>query len=852
MAKINDEYDIGAAFEVIENELIASMIRNFENHKQEELDEKKYWSMWQTEMLKSLEKYKHDNQKKYGKQFKDINKQIETLIRLARSEGGMNQEKRILEEIKKGFPAKRIAKGGTAEFFKVNDRKLDALIQATISDMQKAEAAVLRMANDQYRKIIYNAQVYANTGAGTYEKAVDMATKDFLSAGLNCIQYTNGARHTIADYADMAIRTASKRAYLQGEGEMRQQWGMHLVIMNKRGSPCPKCLPFVGKILIDDVWSGGSSKDGKYPLMSSAIAAGLYHPRCKDSHTTYFPGITKVDPKYNKQEISDLEEQAQQEARQQYAERQEKRFGRLAEFSLDPENQKKYGAKQNEWHKQSESIKEQVSVQDDIKSEIADMNIRQNVLEKQLAKAKENERTLTQKVYFEMTGTPEEIKRLKQVNEEKKAIEKTLSSLKDQILSTQEIYKNGVEKRLIEDKVLEKVKFSRKMNPETVDELESTIRNLHEKHGIMPKGIIYSPAKVEDTTATYNWIDDTIYISNNFNDPEKYLEKVRKSEQSLIEYNKHYDIKNKAKQRLDEAERILADKSVKGYEREKARIQKVEAEIQLKETRMAVRENAMDCFVHEYGHFIHRHAETDYIQKKSVYGMKELGGSLRSDWVYDINKHYSAKAKIAASSISRYAAKNPYETFAEGFLAMEKGEKIPEQIAKVIAEAKSRAGVKNIAKTIDSDILITGARIIDPDSTEGIKFAKMYYDEIRSFSTDAKKIAKNLGKEEPDIKKIKAYLFEDKSLYDPDTKSYRRFDPDCAIAQSWQRLMNGKDIKKHDRTLIEHELLEMRIKKENPSIEHLEAHRLAASKFNYPKEAGEYYGNLKKHKENTK
>ena len=80
------------------------------------------------------------------------------------------------------------------------------------------------------------------------EYLIDLnASKDFLSAGLNCFQYTNGARHTIADYADMAIRTASKRAYLQGEGEMRQQWGLHLVIMNKRGSPCPKCLPFVGK-----------------------------------------------------------------------------------------------------------------------------------------------------------------------------------------------------------------------------------------------------------------------------------------------------------------------------------------------------------------------------------------------------------------------------------------------------------------------------------------------------------------------------------------------------------------------------------------------------------------------------
>ncbi len=31
---------------------------------------------------------------------------------------------------------------------------------------------MFRMANDQYRKV-FNAQVYANTGNGTYEKAVD-------------------------------------------------------------------------------------------------------------------------------------------------------------------------------------------------------------------------------------------------------------------------------------------------------------------------------------------------------------------------------------------------------------------------------------------------------------------------------------------------------------------------------------------------------------------------------------------------------------------------------------------------------------------------------------------------------
>lgn len=262
----------------------------------------------------------------------------------------MEQESKIMRAIKRGFKPSRISRGATAEFFKLNDRKLGALINATTNDMQKAETAVLRMANDQYRKVIYNAQVYANTGAGTYEKAVDMATKNMLSAGLNCVEYKNGARHTLADYADMAIRTASKRAYLTGEGEKRQELGIHTVIMNKRGNPCPLCLPFVGKVLIDDVWSGGSSKDGKYPLMSSAIAAGLYHPRCKDSHTTYFEGIsTPSDDTYTKDEIAEIEQQSKQEAKQQYAERQEKKFGRLSNYSLDDENQKRYAVKRDEW-----------------------------------------------------------------------------------------------------------------------------------------------------------------------------------------------------------------------------------------------------------------------------------------------------------------------------------------------------------------------------------------------------------------------------------------------------------------------------------------------------------------------
>ena len=122
------------------------------------------------------------------------------------------------------------------------------------------------------------------------------------------------------------------------------------VIINKRGgNPCPKCLPFVGKVLIDDVWSGGSSEDGPYPLMSSAMAAGLYHPRCKDIHTTYFLGISAPpDDTYTIEELNDIEEQSKEEAKEQYLQRQLEGNERLSKYSLDPDNKKKYQTRADE------------------------------------------------------------------------------------------------------------------------------------------------------------------------------------------------------------------------------------------------------------------------------------------------------------------------------------------------------------------------------------------------------------------------------------------------------------------------------------------------------------------------
>lgn len=352
------DYNIREAFEKIEDELIDSMMRNFSRHRAEETKEGYNWTQWQAEQLKSLEEYRKHNAKKFGKRFKTINGKIEEMIRIAKADGNASQEAEILEAVKNGFKAtKKPSAHSTAEFFKVNDRKLDALIKSTTEDLKRAETAVLRMSNDKYRKAIFNAQVAMNTGAVTYEKAVDMACKDMLNAGLNCVEYKNGARHTLSDYADMAVKTANKRAYLRGEGEKRAEWGVSLVVVNSRQGGCPDCAKYIGKVFIDDVYSNGKKSDGNYPLLSTAIKNGLFHPRCKDSTSTYYEEITTLEP-VTPEEEAEMDRRERLEEKQQYAERQAQRFDRRAEYGLDEDNKRIAQTRADDWHDRADMLEE--------------------------------------------------------------------------------------------------------------------------------------------------------------------------------------------------------------------------------------------------------------------------------------------------------------------------------------------------------------------------------------------------------------------------------------------------------------------------------------------------------------
>ena len=275
-------YDVTGAFEEIEMALITSMRNNMRRHINEEFDEGMNWSQWQAEVLSGLSQYRAENQEVLQGYMGRLNQAIDSAIRDAYATGESEQEIEILKAIKRGYqPQKEGDKTDLqGRFFRINENKLNALVNATVNDMERAETSIFRMMDDIYRQIPFKAQMFYNTGAGSLWQCVDMATRDFLSSGINCVQYRNGARVNIASYVEMALRTANKRANLMGQAQVREKWGIHTVKVNARGIACPMCLQWLDKVYIDNVYGGGTAKESAlsgYPLLSEAVNNGLFH-----------------------------------------------------------------------------------------------------------------------------------------------------------------------------------------------------------------------------------------------------------------------------------------------------------------------------------------------------------------------------------------------------------------------------------------------------------------------------------------------------------------------------------------------------------------------------------------------
>lgn len=341
---VESEYEIKTILEEMELSLIKNMKRNLSEHLDEEIAEEFDWPQWQALKLKNLGRFSEENREIFNSYAENLSKDTIKSLKKQYAEGKVKTAK---EAIKANIiDSKDFRYGGS--FFGINDKKLLALIKSAKVDMQDVKTATLRKMNDVYRSTIYKSQIFANAGVKTVQQAIDLATKDFLKKGIDCIQYKDKSYHNISDYVDMYIKTTNKRANLMGQGSMRSELGITTVYISKHGGSCGKCTPWEGKVYIDDVWSGGTEEDGDYKLLSTAISGGLFHPRCQHGVSTYIDGISNdADEIIEENENTDT----------QKLQRHKKEYKRLATGSIYSENVLNYESKVKELQNRIESSK---------------------------------------------------------------------------------------------------------------------------------------------------------------------------------------------------------------------------------------------------------------------------------------------------------------------------------------------------------------------------------------------------------------------------------------------------------------------------------------------------------------
>lgn len=322
--------------------LIGSLRRNLAAHENWEKDEGFDWPAWQALKLANLEKFRRQNQELMQRYKPVIDRETRSMLQNQFREGHSSLKNDVTDN----------------SFFGVNTHRNEALIADMLGTEEKVESAALRMMDDVYRQTVNRTQLAMSAGAVTLPKAIDMATRDFLDKGINCIVYKNGTRHNIADYVQMALQTTAVRSYLQGEAQKRQEFGVDTVLVSQYGACSETCLPWQGRVYIDDVFvpftgerrgEEGKSREGNwYPLLSTAVKGGLFHPNCRHTLSTWYEGISTKPKPMDKEKIR---KNAKLEAKQRSMEREVRKWKRLAEGTQDPEKRKEYRQKVRESQK---------------------------------------------------------------------------------------------------------------------------------------------------------------------------------------------------------------------------------------------------------------------------------------------------------------------------------------------------------------------------------------------------------------------------------------------------------------------------------------------------------------------
>jgi len=200
--------------------------------------------------------------------------------------------KKIKPDIKTGFGM-------------IDERKVMVLTRQLAGTLGETHLRITRQSLDEYRSIIGKVSQMVELGVETRQQATQRALNEFADKGITGFIDKAGRSWSLRSYAEMATRSTTGQAAIEGAIQRLRDNDYDLVIVSFHADSCPLCEPWEGQVL------SISGKSDEYPALDTAIAEGLFHPNCGHSLGAYIPGLTE---KPTKEQVGkgDFEEAQQQ------------------------------------------------------------------------------------------------------------------------------------------------------------------------------------------------------------------------------------------------------------------------------------------------------------------------------------------------------------------------------------------------------------------------------------------------------------------------------------------------------------------------------------------------------------
>lgn len=224
-----------------------------------------------------------------------------------------------------------------------NPAAVEALARATVGALEDTHLQIVRQTLDVYRDSIEAGRVV--TGTATRRQAAQLALDKFAHRGVTGFVDSAGKRWGLESYAEMATRTSSGQAMVQGSIDQYQADGKNFVIVSDAPQECSLCRPFEGKGLSLDGTGVGTTVGGIriVDTLRGATSKGLHHPNCRHRVSPIIPGLTK--------RMTHTSDPAGDQARreQRRLERGVREWKRVEAAALDDQARAKAKAKVREW-----------------------------------------------------------------------------------------------------------------------------------------------------------------------------------------------------------------------------------------------------------------------------------------------------------------------------------------------------------------------------------------------------------------------------------------------------------------------------------------------------------------------